>query len=85
MRRTCSLTPQAADSSSVGSSRSNTGLQPGLPAVGEGVVAAEQQRAVRPRRVDLAAPAVLTVADQPLPHPGHASGWPTGPGGTGPR
>src|SRR5215217_7950815 len=32
------------------------------------VVAAEQKGSVRPGRVDLAAAALLTVADQPLPH-----------------
>jgi hypothetical protein len=37
----------------------------------EGVVAAEQQSAVRPGRVDLTAAALLPLPDEPLPYPGH--------------
>jgi len=45
-------------------------VEPGLGPGGEGVVAAEQQHPVRPRRVDQPAAALFPVPDQPLPHPG---------------
>lgn len=46
-------------------------IKTGFGPLRQGVVAAEQQSAVRPRRIDLSASPVLPVPDQPLPHPGH--------------
>ena len=54
---------QIADSSSVGSSLSNTASSLAF-ARREDVVAAEQQSAVRPGRVDLTATSLLPLADQ---------------------